>query len=107
MARYRFIRYNDKIICLSTYAKKVVRGIAKCSPNDTFSVTVGEKLAQLRCDKKVEAKRLERARAKRDEAIRQMNEAQTYWLNMEEYYKTSQENYTNICNELNHFEQMI
>ena len=61
MARYSFIRNNNKIICLSTYAKKVVRGIAKCSPNDNFSVEIGERLAQLRCDFKIAEKRMNRA----------------------------------------------
>ena len=50
MARYRFIETNNKVICISTYAKKVVRGVAKCSPNDNFDIEIGKKLAQLRCD---------------------------------------------------------
>ena len=38
MARYRFIQTGNKVICISTYAKKVVKGIAKCSPNDEFDL---------------------------------------------------------------------
>ena len=64
MARYRFIETNNKVICISTYAKKVVRGVAKCSPNDNFDIEIGKRLAQLRCDEKIADKRANRALVK-------------------------------------------
>ena len=107
MARYRFVRSDNKIICLSSYGKKVVRGIAKCSPNDTFSVTVGERLAQYRCDAKVEEKRMKRASDKYKEALAEFAKAKDHLFAMEEYYVSACEKYSKACDELNRFENMI
>lgn len=107
MPRYRFVRADNKIICLSSYGKKVVRGIAKCSPNDSFDLAIGEKLAQLRCDEKVEAKRLNRATEKYFKAIVQLNEARDYFFAMEQYYNNSKVRYDDICEKLNRFEKTI
>ena len=79
MARYRFIEAGNKIICISTYAKKVVKGIAKCSPNDNFDIEIGKKLAQLRCDEKIADKRANRALDKYLEAGEILAEAKMYF----------------------------
>ena len=51
--RYRYIIDSEetpkKVIVLSKYAGKDVRGIAKCSPNDKFDIETGRVLATLRC----------------------------------------------------------
>ena len=107
MPRYRFVRSDNKIICLSTYAKKVVRGIAKCSPNDAFNLTVGEKLAQLRCDEKVAEKRMNRAFDKYKEALSNFNEAKSHYYAMEEYYCNARKEYDKVSDELNTFEKSI
>ena len=42
MTKYNF--YTDgktKVVAVSTYAGKVVRGVAKCDVNDTFSLENG------------------------------------------------------------------
>ena len=62
MTKYSF--YTDgktKVIAVSTYAGKVVRGVAKCDVNDTFSLEKGKELAAARCNEKVAKKRLIRA----------------------------------------------
>lgn len=107
MARYRFVRSENKIICLSSYGKKVVRGIAKCSPNDDFSVTIGERLAQYRCDAKVEEKRMKRATEKYKEALENFAKAKKHLFAMEDYYTSACEKYGRACEELNQFENMI
>ncbi len=56
--RYRYYTAGNKTICVSSYAGKKVRGIAKCSPEDQFDAEYGRKLAQLRCDEKVAQLRL-------------------------------------------------
>ena len=62
MARYHFyFTPNNETICISTYAKKTVKGVAKCSQNDKFDATIGKRLAMLRCDKKIAKKRMNRA----------------------------------------------
>ena len=62
MTKYNF--YTDgktKVIAVSTYAGKTVRGIAKCDVNDTFFLEKGKELAAARCNEKVAKKRLIRA----------------------------------------------
>ena len=62
MTKYSF--YTDgktKVVAVSTYAGKVVRGVAKCDVNDTFSLEKGKELAAARCNEKVANKRFARA----------------------------------------------
>ena len=72
MTKYSF--YTDektKVIAVSTYAGKVIRGVAKCDVNDTFSFEKGKKLAAARCNQKIAKKRLTRAENKRREIIKE------------------------------------
>ena len=62
MTKYSF--YTDgktKVVAVSTYAGKVVRGVAKCDVNDTFSLEKGKELAAARCNEKIAKKRFTRA----------------------------------------------
>lgn len=91
MSRYKFIVTNDKVICLSSYMGRTVRGVAKCSPNDEFNEEFGKKLAQARCDYKVAIKRYERALQKSDEADAAVDAAQEYADKMADYYWAAQD----------------
>ena len=62
MTKYNF--YTDgktKVIAVSTYAGKVIRGVAKCDVKDTFSFEKGKELAAARCNEKIAKKRFTRA----------------------------------------------
>lgn len=62
MSKYNF--YTDgktKVVAVSTYAGKAVRGVAKCDINDTFSLEKGKELAAARCNEKIAKKRFTRA----------------------------------------------
>jgi hypothetical protein len=107
MARYRFIEAGNKIICISTYAKKVVRGVAKCSPNDNFDIEIGKKLAQLRCDEKVCNKRAIRALEKYMEAEYRLFAAKEYFENMRSYYLESEKRHDDVVDELKKFSRTI
>lgn len=53
--RYNVVR-NDRVqrvVCFSKYAQKTYVGIATCSPDDSFDLQKGKKLAKLRCDRKI------------------------------------------------------
>ena len=52
---------QKKVVAVSTYAGKIVRGVAKCDPRDEFSIETGKKLAAARCNLKVATKRAKRA----------------------------------------------
>lgn len=72
MTKYSF--YTDgktKVVAVSTYAGKTVRGVAKCDINDTFSLDRGMELAAARCNEKVAKKRLTRAENKRRETTKE------------------------------------
>lgn len=107
MARYRFIEAGNKVICLSTYAKKVVKGIAKCSPNDEFDIEIGRKLAQLRCDEKVCDKRAMRALDRYIEAEYALFEAQEHFNNMRNYYLEAERKHDEVVEELKKFSHII
>jgi hypothetical protein len=57
---------KSKVIAVSHYAGKVVRGVAKCSPTDDFDIEAGKEIAKARCDAKIAAKRAARAKEKRE-----------------------------------------
>lgn len=60
---YKYVINEEKrtVVALSSFAGQVVRGVARCAPNDTFNVEVGKKLAEARCSAKIAHKRLQRA----------------------------------------------
>lgn len=59
--KFEFIHTRNKVIALARSDGKVVRGTAACSPNDTFDVEVGERLASARCKVKVLGKQAKTA----------------------------------------------
>ena len=107
MSRYRFIEAPNKVICISTYAKKIVKGVAKCSPNDKFDIEIGKKLSQLRCDEKVAEKRMKRAFNKYEEALQHLADAKLYLFSMEDYYNSAVEKYNDACDKLDKFSAKV
>lgn len=87
MARYKFYKADNKIVCVSSFAKKAVRGIAKCAPNDDYDEEKGMRLAQLRCDAKIAQKRVDRAMEMADEAWVNYRTAEIWSDKMENYVK--------------------
>lgn len=62
--KYKFYTNDKKVVAVSTYARKNVRGVASCSDDDDFDISFGMKLAQIRCDKKINEKRLKHLNSK-------------------------------------------
>ena len=56
--KYKYYNDDKRVVAVSTYAKKNVRGVAVCSNDDDFDLDFGKKLAKIRCDKKINKKRL-------------------------------------------------
>lgn len=75
--RYRYYVDSDSnTICVSSYAGKPVRGIAKCDrTHDEFNEKDGKDLAKARCDFKIAEKRRNRAIQKYNDAMIKYNEA--------------------------------
>lgn len=74
--KYKFYVGKDRVIAVSTYAGRPVRGVAKCASEDKFDLETGKKLAAARCNYKIAMKRAKRATQKYHEAIKTRNSAQ-------------------------------
>ena len=74
MLKYNFYNTDNAIICVTYYAGKPVKAIAKCDPMDQFDYNAGKKLAKLRCLAKVKTKQAKYA-------------AEQYRIAREEYQK--------------------
>ena len=107
MGRYRFYEANNKIICVSTFAKKDVKGVAKCSPEDKFDIKIGYELARLRCDEKVALKRLEKARKRYTKAVKEMNVVKNEFDSACIYLSNSSEDYTKAMIHRKEFEKIL
>ncbi len=83
--KYRYYTNGNKVIAVSTYAGKTVRGVAKCAPEDKFDLTTGKKIAATRCAARIAEKRLERAHKKVEEANVQLLNAINYYDKMCNY----------------------
>lgn len=73
LEKYKFYFTGNKVIAVSRYANKIVRGVAICHPEDTYSVEIGKRLAAARCNEKIAAKRYARS-------CRKYNEAEAAWM---------------------------
>lgn len=60
---YKYVINEEKrtVVALSSFAGQVIRGVARCAPNDVFDVEAGKRLAEARCSMKIAHKRLQRA----------------------------------------------
>jgi hypothetical protein len=59
--KYNVSEDNRTVECLSSFAGKPVRGIAKCDPDDNFNVESGKEIAFARCELKISNKRRKKA----------------------------------------------
>ena len=71
--RYTYYICDNKVVCVSSFAKKKIKGIAKCSPNDTFDIEIGKQLSRSRCDLKIATKRYAKAHNLLIEKLKEIN----------------------------------
>lgn len=106
--RYVYNISDGKIICVSHFAGKAVRGIAKCDIScDEFVEDTGKELARRRCDVKVTSKRVKRARAKMLEAQFALQEATTRLAKMSRYFEDATNDYNAAMKELSTLEKSL
>ena len=82
---YKFVYYKNVVSAISSFAGKIVKGSAKCDPQDEFDRNYGERLALARCNTKVSKRRVAQAKAKLQEAHREAEKANKRVIKMEEY----------------------
>lgn len=98
--KYKFYYGENKVVAVSTYAGKKVRGVAKCSNEDSFDRVLGERLAALRCAQKVAKKRKDRAQRKFKEACDEVQRATSHVVAMDSYLCGAVKEYHEIEKEL-------
>ena len=76
-----------KVIAVSTYEGKMVRGVAKCDTRDTFDMELGKQLAAARCNQKIAQKRQRRADRELKKAVAAFDKAQKHMFAMNDYYE--------------------
>lgn len=91
---------QKKVVAVSTYAGKIVCGVAKCDPRDEFSVEDGKKLAAARCAVKIAKKRNANANAQKKRAYNELVEKQYRLQKMNDYVADSQAALNEANNEL-------
>ena len=91
---YKFYQYNRqradgstnvRIVAVSSFAGKPVKGYADLHPHDELDVEYGKALAAARCAERIAAKRCKRAYNKVDEATAQVNAAMAHLQKMMQY----------------------
>lgn len=85
LEKYKFVILTNKVIAISSYAGKTVKGIAKCRPTDKFDIDKGKALAAARCNLKVAKKRMHRAEKKLSLAADHLDAAQQAYGHAREY----------------------
>ena len=99
---YKFYQYNRlredgtsniRIVAVSSFAGKPVKGYADLHPKDEFDIEYGKALAAARCAEKIAAKRCKRAYNKVDEATAQFNAAMDHLQKMMQYEADAEANY--------------
>lgn len=83
--KYRYSTNGRRVIAVSTYAGKTVRGVATCDPSDEFSMEKGKELAAARCALKIAYKRYDRATRKTKEAYEACRAAEAHHEKMYNY----------------------
>lgn len=58
MRTFTYSFSENKVYCMTFYAGKTVRGIAKRDPEDEFDLEAGKRLAKARCNYKLRQKQL-------------------------------------------------
>lgn len=91
LSKYRFYTNGNKVVAVSTYAGRTVRGVAKCAENDNFDLDKGRELAAARCAEKVAIKRFHRASTKLREAKEAFMKAKEHYDRMKDYYYDADE----------------
>jgi phage terminase Nu1 subunit (DNA packaging protein) len=82
---YKYVYHENKVIAISSFAGRIVRGIAKCDPADGYVRELGELIAKSRCDIKVAKRRSKHAEKKLTEAKKALAEAKARVSKMEDY----------------------
>lgn len=91
---------ESKVIAVSSYAGREVKGVATCAPEDKFDLKKGMALAAARCNLKIAEKRMKRASQKHEEANEILLAAGEYLTKMKNYHSDACDAFDDACDEL-------
>lgn len=103
--RYKYFCYGNHVVCVSTFAGRCVRGVAKCSPHDEYDEEKGMKLARLRCDVKVAERRVNRAKTIENATWDNLCDANEAYSEAASYYDNAVERLIEARKNLEDFEK--
>jgi len=98
--KYKFYVSGNKVIAVSTYAGRTVRGTAKCDPRDEFDLEFGKKLAAARCAYKIAEKRKARATEEYRKAAYEADQAAMRFRDMKQYFIDSIDQLDDVTEEI-------
>ena len=113
MKRFKFIEHTRKdtgvkeVIALTHYCGETVKGIASCSPADTYDFEVGKKLAALRCNMKIADKRITKAYAEEFEVMKELDRLLAKRKKIQERTAYAAEQYEKAGEELGEFYESV
>ena len=106
--KYTYNVGENKVVCVSHYAGKPVRGIAKCNEaHDKFNCETGMKLAKMRCDTKIALKRVDYTVKKLNSAIEEMVKVQNDVDALTTFLTKSENDYAQLKKSLEEFEEEL
>lgn len=97
---YHFFQHGNRVIAVTTYAGRTVRGVAVCDGSDEFDLEYGKRLAAARCNYKVAQKRRERATDKVCDAITAFEQANKTLNKYRQYFYDASQAVIDAGNEL-------
>lgn len=106
--KYIYHIAQNKVICLTQYAGKPVRAVAKCHEDyDEFNAETGMELAKRRCDLKVAKKRFKNINRKLCEATDTLVEMQKNVESLSELVVRYMNEVEEAENQLNELEEKL
>ncbi len=101
--KYKIDEEKRTIVAMSTFAGRVVVGVARCAPTDEFNIELGKKIAAARCSLKIAEKRMKRAEACHANAVEgfawwsaRKAQMENYEFDSVEAYKKAVENLASL-----------
>jgi len=88
-SNYRYFINKNRVIAVSTFAGKTVRGVATCADSDSFDIEKGKHLAAARCNEKVAKKRYARAKNEYAKATKEFDKSLAHLTKMQQYMEDS------------------
>jgi hypothetical protein len=107
--KYKFYKFHidekgKKVVAVTHYAGRTIKGIAKCAPEDTFDIEFGVKLAVARAETKVARAKARNAATKYLEAAKAADAAQKRYDAMAKYYMDAVDQFDQAMEVLNTLE---